>query len=129
MKILMLALVLILSGWAQTPPVSAGPPVTRLTAAERTELLAQLPGWTLKASPEAIQKTFYFQDFSRAFSFMTRVGLEAQRVDHHPDWSNSWNRVDITLTTTDIGGVSSRDAEMARIIEQAATDQGGRPTP
>ena len=70
-------------------------------------------------------KTFYFKDFSRAFSFMTRVGLEAQRLDHHPDWRNSWNVVDITLTTTDVGGLSTRDAEMAEIIEEAATDQGG----
>ena len=70
-------------------------------------------------------KTFYFKDFSRAFSFMTRVGLEAQRLDHHPDWRNSWNMVDITLTTTDVGGLSTRDAEMAEIIEEAATDQGG----
>lgn len=114
---------------AQTPPVSSGPPVTRLSAQERGDLLQQLPGWTLKANPEAIAKTYYFKDFSRAFSFMTRVGLEAQRLDHHPDWSNSWNRVDVTLTTTDIGGLSSRDAQMARIIEEAASDLGARATP
>lgn len=129
MRLLLLAGLLTTALWAQTPPVSSGPPVTRLSQPQRSQLLQQLPGWSLKSNPEAITKTFYFEDFSRAFSFMTRIALEAQRLDHHPDWSNSWNRVDISLTTTDIGGLSSRDAELARLIEQAASDLQARTTP
>ena len=88
-----------------------------LDDAERSAALAQLPGWTLRGDNLAIERTFKFADFSEAFAFMTRVALLAEKTDHHPEWSNVWNRVDITLTTHDAGGLSKRDIAMARAIE------------
>jgi len=92
-------------------------PIPRLTDAEVAALLADLPGWTLRADGLAISRTFRFADFSAAFAFMTRVALLAEKADHHPEWSNVYSRVEITLTTHDCGGLSARDAEMARRIE------------
>ena len=91
-------------------------PIPRLTDAERDAALAQLPGWTLRADGLAITRRFTFADFSEAFAFMTRVALLAEKADHHPEWANVWNRVDITLTTHDAGGLSARDIAMARAI-------------
>jgi 4a-hydroxytetrahydrobiopterin dehydratase len=81
------------------------------------EELTGLPGWTRAGDNHAIAKSFRFRDFNEAFAFMTRVGLAAEKADHHPNWSNSWNRVDITLTTHDAGGITCRDIELAKIIE------------
>ena len=92
-------------------------PIPRLTDAEVAALLAELPDWTLRADGLAISRTFRFADFSAAFAFMTRVALLAEKADHHPEWSNVYSRVEITLTTHDCGGLSARDAEMARRIE------------
>lgn len=91
-------------------------PVERLTDAERDALLAELPDWTLRGDGLAIERTFRFADFSQAFAFMTRVALLAEAQDHHPEWANVYNRVAITLTTHDAGGLSRRDATMARAI-------------
>lgn len=82
--------------------------------------LASLPGWTLRADQAAIVKTFRFKDFNEAFGFMTRVAILADRMDHHPEWFNVYNRVDITLNTHDVGGISRLDMEMAAFMEQAA---------
>ena len=91
--------------------------IARLTDAETAALLAEVPGWTLRADGKAIIRTFTFADFNAAFGFMTRVALYADKADHHPEWFNVYNRVEMTLTTHDAGGLSARDAAMARMIE------------
>lgn len=90
--------------------------IPRLSDAEVAALLTELPGWTLRSDGQAIVRTFKFADFNAAFGFMTRVALYADKHDHHPEWSNVYNRVEITLTTHDAGGLSARDAAMARAI-------------
>jgi 4a-hydroxytetrahydrobiopterin dehydratase len=91
----------------------------RLTAEQRREALASLPGWGEVEGREAIHKSFRFKTFEQ-FGFMTRVALMAERMDHHPEWFNVYNRVDVTLATHDVGGVSERDIRLARFIEVAA---------
>ncbi len=91
--------------------------ITPLTSDEIAAALEQLPGWSLRADGKAIERQFKYKDFSEAFGFMARVALLAEKADHHPEWSNVWNRVDITLTTHDAGGLSARDAKMARAID------------
>jgi 4a-hydroxytetrahydrobiopterin dehydratase len=76
------------------------------------------------AGREAISKRFTFRDFSEAFAFMTRVALLAEKMDHHPEWSNVWNRVDVTLATHDAGGVTERDVKMAAAMEAFAAGKG-----
>ena len=94
--------------------------VPQLTDAERDEALQQLPNWTLREDALAIERTFKFRNFSEAFAFMTRVALLAERHDHHPEWSNVYNRVEITLTTHAAGGVSQRDVAMAKAVDKLA---------
>ncbi|MCW3838222.1 4a-hydroxytetrahydrobiopterin dehydratase [Sphingomonas canadensis] len=91
--------------------------VARLTDGHRDEALAALPEWTLDTERDGIRRSFVFADFNAAFGFMTRVALIAEKADHHPEWSNVWNRVDILLTTHDAGGLSLRDVQMAQAIE------------
>ncbi|MEO6092775.1 MAG: 4a-hydroxytetrahydrobiopterin dehydratase, partial [Novosphingobium sp.] len=81
-------------------------PIERLTEAERDAGLAELPEWTLREDGLAISRHLRFADFSAAFGFMTRVALLAEKADHHPEWSNVYNRVTITLTTHDAAGLS-----------------------
>ncbi|MEQ1617168.1 MAG: 4a-hydroxytetrahydrobiopterin dehydratase [Terricaulis sp.] len=81
---------------------------------------AQLEGWCIAVGREAIVKDFRFEDFQRAFSFMTEVALYAEKRDHHPEWTNVYNRVSVTLTTHDVGGVTSKDIDLARAIDAAA---------
>ena len=90
---------------------------TKLDAASRAELLPTLDGWQMVEGRDAISKSFSFADFNEAWGFMCRVALLAEKQDHHPEWSNVWNRVDITLTTHDCGGLSTRDVRLARSIE------------
>jgi len=92
--------------------------VAQLTPAERTEALRELPRWTLRDDASAIYRSFKFADFSEAFAFMTRVALLAEKDNHHPEWSNVYNRVAITLTTHDAGGLSERDTKLARAIDK-----------
>lgn len=92
----------------------------RLTPAERAKFFAGFPGWTEVSGRDAAQKTFRFADFNEAFGFMTRVALAAEKADHHPEWLNVYNRVEIVLTTHDAGGLSARDVSLARFIEKAA---------
>ena len=92
--------------------------VPQLTEAERDEALAALPDWTLRADGLAIERKFDLKNFSRAWAFMTRVALLAEKQDHHPEWSNVYNRVTITLTTHDAGGLSERDVKLARAIDK-----------
>ena len=91
--------------------------IPRLTDAERDAALAELSSWTLRADGLAIERTFRFADFSEAFGFMTRVAIQAEKQDHHPEWFNVYNRVEITLTTHDAGGLSTRDMAMARFMD------------
>ena len=91
--------------------------ITRLTDTETTALLAELLGWALREDGKSITRTFKFADFNAAFGFMTRVALYADKHDHHPEWFNVYNRVEMTLTTHDVDGLSARDAAMARAIE------------
>jgi len=91
-----------------------------LSEAERDEALAGLPGWRYDEARNGIAKRFEFGDFAIAFAFMTRIALAAEKADHHPDWSNAWNRVDILLTTHSAGGVTAKDIALAQAIELAA---------
>ena len=90
--------------------------VPRLSQAAVDSLIAELPEWKLREDGKAISQTFKFEDFNQAFGFMTRVALYADKHDHHPEWSNVYNTVNITLTTHDADGLSARDAAMARAI-------------
>ena len=91
-----------------------------LSDSERTAALAGLDGWAFDAGRNGIVKGFAFADFSAAFAFMTRVALAAEKLDHHPEWSNVWNRVEITLTSHDAGGLTERDVKLAKIIDGLA---------
>ena len=91
--------------------------VPRLTDAERDAALARLSGWNLRGDGLAIERSFRFADFGEAFAFMTRVAIAAEKADHHPEWSNVWNKVEIALTTHDAGGFSTRDVALAEIID------------
>jgi len=91
--------------------------VALLTEAEREAALAALPGWAYDAERNGIAKSFKFADFNAAFGFMARVALAAEKADHHPEWSNVWNRVDILLSTHSEGGVTEKDIALARTIE------------
>ena len=88
-----------------------------LNASEREAGLGDLPGWTFDQGRDGIAKSFKFADFAAAFAFMTRVALAAEKADHHPEWSNVWNRVDILLTTHSDGGVTGKDIALAKAIE------------
>ena len=94
--------------------------VPRLTDNERDAALARLPGWALRGDGLAIEREWRFADFGEAFGFMTRVALAAEKADHHPEWSNVWNRVTIVLTTHDAGGLSGRDVALAETIDAIA---------
>ncbi|MEX2616348.1 MAG: 4a-hydroxytetrahydrobiopterin dehydratase [Alphaproteobacteria bacterium] len=94
--------------------------VERLTGAARDAALATLTGWTVAAGRDAIEKSFRFPDFNAAWGFMTRVALQAEKLDHHPEWSNVYGSVDITLTTHECGGLSERDIQLAAFIDRAA---------
>ena len=94
--------------------------IERLTGAARKAALAKLKGWNAVSGRDAIQKAFKFSDFNEAFGFMGRVALMAERMDHHPEWFNVYNRVEITLSTHDAGGLSERDFRLAAFIDRLA---------
>jgi 4a-hydroxytetrahydrobiopterin dehydratase len=91
--------------------------LAKLTEAERDGLAEALPGWMLVENRDAIRKSYKFADFSVAWGFMSRVALLAEAQDHHPEWENVYNRVVITLTTHDAGGLSARDVRLAKSID------------
>lgn len=93
--------------------------VEKLTQSERERLLPTLDGWEADAARDGIRKSYRFADFTQAFAFMTRVALLAEKADHHPEWSNVYNRVDILLTTHDADGLSMRDIALAQAIDGA----------
>ena len=90
----------------------------KLSGTARREALAKLKGWSEVAGRDAIQRSFKFGDFNQAWGFMTRVALAADKADHHPEWSNVYNRVEIVLSTHDAGGVSEKDVALARFIDE-----------
>ena len=96
--------------------------IPRLTDSARSEGLARLTRWQMHPERDAIQRSFKFADFNAAWGFMSRVALLAEQRDHHPEWFNVYNRVEITLTTHDAGGVSQRDLDMARFIDAIVPD-------
>jgi 4a-hydroxytetrahydrobiopterin dehydratase len=77
-------------------------------------------GWALSGDGKALERNYRFNDFSEAFAFLTRVAMHAEKVDHHPEFTNVWNRVDFRLTTHDAGGVTERDLALAKAIEKMA---------
>ncbi|MCZ8142564.1 MAG: 4a-hydroxytetrahydrobiopterin dehydratase [Acetobacteraceae bacterium] len=94
--------------------------VEKLSAGERAGLAGTLPEWKLVEGRDAITRSFRFKDFSEAWGFMARVALLAEAQDHHPEWFNVWNRVEITLSTHDAGGLSARDVRLAKAIDAIA---------
>jgi len=84
---------------------------------ERSQAMAELSGWQACPDRDAIEKSFTFKDFSQAFAFMTRVALAAEKQDHHPEWSNVYNRVSIILSTHDCDGLSRKDITLAHTID------------
>jgi 4a-hydroxytetrahydrobiopterin dehydratase len=92
----------------------------RLGADARNEALTTLTGWKLVEGREAIAKRFVFRDFSEAFGWMTRVALLAEAMDHHPEWSNVYRTVEVTLSTHDAGGLTELDVKLARAMDAIA---------
>ena len=94
--------------------------IPRLTDAEVSALLAAHPAWTLRADGKALERELRFADFNEAFGFMTRAALVAQAMDHHPDWRNVYDRVEVALSTHDAGGLTALDVELARRLDALA---------
>jgi len=92
----------------------------RLSETARREGVAKLAGWSEVKGREAIEKTFKFKDFSEAFGFMARVALVAEKLDHHPEWRNVWNRVEVVLATHDAGGLTQLDLDLAAAMDRLA---------
>lgn len=92
----------------------------RLAGDERTEALAGLADWSEVDGRDAITRTFELEDFVTAFGFMARVALIAEKMDHHPEWTNVYNRVEITLSSHDAGGLTGRDIALATAIDRLA---------
>jgi 4a-hydroxytetrahydrobiopterin dehydratase len=92
----------------------------KLDDTARKSLAAKLPGWSLANGRDAIQKTFKFGDFSEAFGFMARCALVAEKMDHHPEWTNVWNRVEVTLSTHSAGGLTELDVKLAEAMNKIA---------
>jgi 4a-hydroxytetrahydrobiopterin dehydratase len=91
--------------------------IKKLTPDELSKLLAELKHWQLSEDSHAIHRSFKFADFNEAFGFMTRVAIKAQEMDHHPEWSNVYDKVEITLSTHAAKGLTERDARLARFID------------
>ena len=99
------------------PPKSPARPVSPLNPTDAQTRLAQLDGWTLSANSDAIEKRFTFSNFSEAFAFMTRAALAAEKMNHHPEWTNVYKRVDVRLTTHDAGGLTALDFALAEALD------------
>ena len=93
---------------------------TRLTGKTRSKALASLKKWKEVPGRDAIQRSLKFADFNEAWGFMTRVALAAEKADHHPEWSNVYNKVEIVLSTHDAGGLSEKDVALAKFIDSIA---------
>ena len=91
----------------------------RLEGLRRQEALNSLPDWQLQTDRDAIVRSLSFEDFNSAFSFMAKIALKAEAMNHHPEWSNVYNRLEIVLTSHDVDGLSERDVKLAKFIEAA----------
>ena len=101
--------------------------MAKLSIDDLKQALKRLPDWQIAVGREAISRKFQFVDFDAAFSFMTRCALKAAEMDHHPEWSNVYNKVEVTLATHDAGGVTDKDVELAQAMDGfAALLSGGR---
>jgi 4a-hydroxytetrahydrobiopterin dehydratase len=96
---------------------------TKLEGAARATAFADLPGWREVEGRDAITRKFVFKDFNEAFGFMSRVALLAEKMDHHPEWSNVYRTVDVTLATHDASGVTEKDIAMAKALDDYASGQ------
>jgi len=97
--------------------------MSKLSQSQRDSLLQPLldsAGWALVTDRDAIKKSYVFNDFNEAFGFMSRVALRADKVDHHPEWFNVYNKVDVTLSTHDCQGLSTRDIDLAKFCDKVA---------
>ena len=100
--------------------------MAKLAIDELKQALKRLPDWTLAKDREAIVRQFTFVDFDAAFAFMTRTALLAAKMDHHPEWSNVWNKVEVTLATHDANGVTRKDIDLATAMDGYAAMGGGK---
>ena len=96
----------------------------KLTAKEKTAALAKLKGWKKVRGRDAIQKQYVFADFNAAFAWMSRVAMQAEKIDHHPEWDNVYKTVNVVLSTHDAGGVSALDIAMAKFMDKTAGAAG-----
>ncbi|MCF6291846.1 MAG: 4a-hydroxytetrahydrobiopterin dehydratase [Robiginitomaculum sp.] len=94
--------------------------IDKIGAAEAAK---QLQGWAVKSDRDAIIKTFNFKDFNFAFAFMTQVAMRAEQMDHHPEWFNVYNRVEVLLSTHDADGVTAKDIELAQFMDNISGEQ------
>nr|XP_020138003.1 pterin-4-alpha-carbinolamine dehydratase 2 [Microcebus murinus] len=96
--------------------------VHRLTPEERKQIIDDLKaaGWSVASERDALHKEFSFKNFNQAFGFISRVALQAEKMNHHPEWFNVYNKVQITLTSHDFGGLTKKDVKLAKFIEKAA---------
>lgn len=95
-------------------------PATKLTPEERAQMLPGLTDWTMVEGRDAIHKRYVFSDFVAAFGFMSKVALVAEKMDHHPEWSNVYKTVEVTLTTHDAGGLTALDVTLAQAMDRLA---------
>jgi 4a-hydroxytetrahydrobiopterin dehydratase len=98
--------------------------VEKLSSEDTTREVSGLDGWSMVEGREAIEKRFAFKTFNDAFAFMTQAALKAEKLDHHPEWFNVYNRVDVTLATHDAGGVTMLDIKLAKFMDGAAAKFG-----
>ena len=94
--------------------------MTRPTKIGAAAALKDLPGWAAVEARDAIRRSYRFKDFNAAFGFMSRAALMAEKLDHHPEWFNVYNRVEVTLATHDADGVTALDVQLARFMDEAA---------
>jgi 4a-hydroxytetrahydrobiopterin dehydratase len=97
----------------------------KLNDTERLAMASDLPEWRLVDGRDAMEREFIFADFGAAWGFMSRTALAAEKMDHHPEWSNVWNRVTILLSTHDAGGLTQNDVDLAKRIDSYAKDYSG----
>jgi 4a-hydroxytetrahydrobiopterin dehydratase len=88
-----------------------------ISASQRDSLPIECPGWSLLPSRDALQKIFIFKNFKDAFSCMSEIAIIAEEINHHPEWFNVWNRLEVTLSTHDSGGLTGKDIELAKAID------------